>query len=169
MAHHPLQIDLRSLPAEGIDLSGSLPSAIYDLPPDDSVQAAGPLEYDLHVERDGKDLIVYGSLQGEFTLVCGRCLESFPHRVALESYQAELEIPSDTSTMDLTEAVREDMLLTLPSYPRCEDGNVEARECPAEGRFQGESDDETPSQPESQGRAVWDVLDQLPQFRQSKS
>ena len=165
MAHHPLQIDLRSLPVEGIDISGSLPASFFGLKPDDTVQATGPLAYELHLERDDQDLIVYGTLEAPFALTCGRCVESFPYQVSMESYQTELEIPSDTSTMDLTEALREDMLLALPSYPRCEDGNVESRECPAQGRFQSESDDDAPSQPEGQGQAVWDVLDKLPKPR----
>ena len=165
MAHSPLFIDLRTLPAEGKDLCGELPASFFALDPADSIQATTPLRYDLHVELDGKDLIVTGELEATFSLTCGRCVEPFLERVHLPYYQAELEMEGDNSTMDLTEAVREDILLTLPSYPRCEDGNVEARECPAQGRFQSESDELTPETPPQQDRAVWDVLDQLQKKR----
>jgi uncharacterized metal-binding protein YceD (DUF177 family) len=167
MAHHPFLIDLRTLPPEGKDLSGTETAAFFGLEPGGEVVPQSPLRYELHVERDGKDLVVTGELEASFSLECGRCLERFDERVHLEHYQTELELDDDKPTMDLTEAVREDILLTLPSYPRCENGNVNLRECPAQGRFQSESDDETPVQPEGQGRAVWGVLDDLQKNRQS--
>ncbi len=161
MAHAPFLIDLRTLPPEGKDISGTVPASFFALLPTDDVQATSPLVYELHVQVDGKDLLVHGELDASFSLTCGRCVEVYPHRVHLPFYHAEIELEGENSTMDLTDDVREDILLALPSYPRCEDGNVETRECPARGRFQSESDDETPPLPPAQDPAVWDVLDKL--------
>jgi uncharacterized protein len=164
MSHGPLTIDLRSLSSEGKDLAGTLPPAFFGLPAEDTVQATSPLRYQLHVEKDDGDLLIHGELEADFSLLCGRCAETFPHRVQLLDYATELEI-GEGLTMDLTECVREDMLLTLPSYPRCEDGNVQSRECPAQGRFQSASDDGASSESPKQDRAVWEVLDQLQKKR----
>lgn len=164
MSHGPLVIDLRSLSSDGKDLVGSLPPSFFSLPEEDTVQATGPLNYQLHIEKDGSDLLISGELEADFSLQCGRCAESFPHRVHLDQYATELEI-GEGLTMDLTECVREDMLLALPSYPRCEDGNVQPRECPAQGRFQSASDDGASAEPPKQDRAVWEVLDQLQKKR----
>lgn len=63
--------------------------------------------------------------------------------------------------MDLTEMIREDILLTLPNFPRCEDGNVEPRDCPAQGKFDpaelAAEADEAPGG----DRGVWNALDKL--------
>lgn len=164
MSHGPLVIELRSLPAEGKDLAGSLPPSFFGLAESDTIQAISPLRFSLHVEKDDGDLLVSGELEATFSLQCGRCTESFPHRIHLTDYATELEI-GEGLTIDLTEALREDMLLALPSYPRCEDGNVQPRECPAQGRFQSASDDGASDQPPRQDRAVWEVLDQLQKKR----
>ena len=86
--HRPFNIDLRSLPDGGKDIAGQEPPAFFDLDAQDSVQAVSPLKYELHVERDGTDLLVSGRLEATFSLECGACLERFDHRVELPKYRA---------------------------------------------------------------------------------
>jgi uncharacterized protein len=157
---NPLQFDLRNLPADGKQLTGTLPATVFQLAATDPIQPASRLEYDLNVVRDGKDIVVTGRLGATFELECGRCLEKFEQRVDLDAYQAELPIENET-TMDLTDMVREDILLALPNFPRCEDGNVTPRDCPAEGKFEpaelaAEGDEAPGGDPR-----VWDALDKL--------
>lgn len=156
---NPFQIDLRHLAGDGKHLQGTLPESFFALPETDTAHAESPLTYDLQVIRDGENLVVTGSMSAEFTLECGRCLERYRYLVDLPDYQAEVPIEKE-GTMDLTDMVREDILLTLPNFPRCEDGNVEPRDCPAEGRFDTK---ESPLVPETPGseRGVWSALDQL--------
>ena len=162
MSHTPFKIDLRNLPEDGKDLTGTLTPQFFELSETDDVKAVSPLHYDLHVERDGKDVLVSGRLEAGFELVCGRCLQTFGQHVELDGYQAEIPIEDPAATIDLTEAVREDILLALPSYPRCENGNVEPRECPAQGKFEPATDESAPGEPAGpQARDVWNVLDQL--------
>ena len=156
---NPFHIELRPLPAEGRHVAGTLPPAFFDLAPGDSVQAASPLAYDLRILREGDSLHVSGSLEAGFSLQCGRCLERFPHRVRLENFEEEAPLENE-STTDLTELVREDILLALPSYPRCEDGNVEQRECPAEGKFERDDTPDADGLPGAE-RGIWNALDQL--------
>lgn len=155
----PLLIDLRNLPAEGKHLSGSLPPAVFELPADDPIQPASPVTYDLHAVRDGEDLIVTGSIGANFNLECGRCLQRFDFRIDQEDYHAEMPIEKEP-TIDLTDLLREDILLALPSIPRCEHGNVEPRECPAEGKFDPVEETNTDELP-PQGPGVWKALDEL--------
>ena len=160
MTHKPFRIDLSKLPAVGKDIEGSLVPAFFDLAETDSIKATDPLEYRLHVERDGKDLLLLGELKAGFELECGRCLQRFAYRAEVPHYHAEIPIESEDATIDLTEAIREDILVALPSYPRCEDGNVDPRACPAEGRFEVAADTES-DEPADQDTGVWDVLDEL--------
>ncbi|MES2738979.1 MAG: hypothetical protein V4672_21865, partial [Verrucomicrobiota bacterium] len=127
---NPFQFDIRNLPVDGKQVTGSLPASFFQLPENDLVNAETPVVYDLTFIHDDKDIIVTGSLDATFSLECGRCLERFQQRVHLAEYQAEVPIEKET-TMDLTDLVREDILLTLPNFPRCEDGNVDPRDCPA--------------------------------------
>lgn len=155
---NPFAFDIRSLPEGGKQVSGTLPASFFQLEEKDLLKAESPLTYELNIAKDDKDIIVTGSLGAAFSLECGRCLERFQHRVDLPYYQAELPIEKET-TMDLTDLIREDILLTLPTFPRCEDGNVEPRECPAEGRF--DSNDEPMEEKEPGRDGVWNALDQL--------
>lgn len=157
----PFQFDIRNLPTEGKQVTGTLPAAFFGLPETDTVKAETPLTYDLTFIRDGKDIIVTGSVDATFSLECGRCLERFQQRVDLPDYQAEVPIEKETTTMDLTDLIREDILLTLPNFPRCEDGNVEPRDCPAEGRFDPSDESELPPEEPGADRGVWNALDQL--------
>lgn len=157
--HRPFNIDLRAIPEGGRDLAGQESPAFFDLDAKDTVQAVSPLKYELHLERDGGDLLVSGTLAATFSLECGCCLERFEHRLTLENYATEIEIEKD-GTINLTDTIREDTLLALPSYPRCGDGNVRPRQCPAEGRF--ESVLETAAdEPQSAGQGVWEALNKL--------
>ncbi|MCA1962551.1 MAG: hypothetical protein LDL31_01240 [Prosthecobacter sp.] len=157
---NPLLIDARHLPADGVQIRGNLPKDFFALPETDPVKVDTEPHYALHVMRDGDELVVSGRLEAGFTLECGRCLETFQHRVELPTYQAEVPLEKDGIT-DLTDLVREDILLTLPNFPRCEDGNVKPRECPAKGRFDTVDDSAVPSETPGNGGGVWDALDQI--------
>jgi uncharacterized metal-binding protein YceD (DUF177 family) len=112
---------------------------------------------------DGPDFIVEGSIHARFELECARCGQWFPMDVELENYYSQ-EPRDGVATLDLTAHIREDILLALPGYPRCEDSNVESRTCPAEGKFATESEFtplEEAETEEPQHRDVWDVLDQI--------
>ncbi len=160
---NPLRIDLKTLPEEGLDICGSLPSSVLNLDASDEIKPLSPLTYELNVQRDDHGLLLMGTLDATFTLVCGRCVTPFPLHLRLENYVGEVEIDEDAreSIIDLTDVVRDDILVALPSYPRCEDGNVEPRECPAQGRFDGPAPTEADADAAPQDTGVWDVLDQL--------
>jgi uncharacterized protein len=157
--HHPFHIDLRNLSAEGKDISGSEQPSFFDLSPEDTVQPLSPLTYQLHLEKDAEDIIITGRLEALFRLECGCCLEPFEFRLVMENYLAE--IPVETNGMiNLTDTIREDTLVALPSYPRCEDGNVRPRQCPAEGKFEP-APETVAVENENAARAAWDALNQL--------
>ena len=155
----PFQFDIRNLPADGKQVTGTQPASFFNLAETDSVKAESPLTYDLTFIKDDKDIIVTGSLDATFSLECGRCLERFQMKVDLSAYEAEVPIEKET-TMDLTDLVREDILLALPNFPRCEDGNVNPRDCPAEGKFEPSDEPLVNEEPGADG-GVWNALDQL--------
>lgn len=160
MAQHPFKIDPDQLPTEGQLIHGIQPPEFFALADQDSIKCVSPLAYDLNVMRDEDQIILAGRLSAEFEFECGRCLERFRYLAELPAYESEVPIETAGEIMDLTDCIREDILLALPSYPRCEDGNVLLRECPAQGRFDAASDSAS-GITTSQDAGVWDVLDQL--------
>jgi uncharacterized protein len=157
--HRPFHIDMRSLPEGGKDIVGTELPIFFDLKPEDDVRALSPLEYSLHLEKDDDEIVITGRLAATFSLECGCCLERFEFRVEIDDYEAEIPFEKDM-TINLTDTIREDTLVALPSYPRCEAGNVRPRQCPAEGKFQSVPE-AVVEEPENAGRGVWDALNKL--------
>lgn len=155
-----LTIDPRNLPFEGRRLTGTLPVSLVEIPETNTIRPTGPIEYNLHAVRDDDNVVVSGSLRAPFSLDCVRCIAPFDYLVEIDDYEIEVPIEND-QMIDLTEGLREDILLALPSYPRCEDGNVSPRDCPAEGLFEPNSDNEPDQAPADSKTAAWDVLDKL--------
>ncbi|MEZ0389131.1 MAG: DUF177 domain-containing protein [Verrucomicrobium sp.] len=155
-----LKIDPRSIPQEGLHVEGTLPVTIFALSEEDSVNPLSPLAYDLTVMRDENDLLIHGQIGATFELTCGRCAERYQTRMELQTYGLDVQLENE-DPIDLTIYLREDILLALPTYPRCETGNVAPRDCPAEGKFNPETEPNGTELDEAADRNVWESLDQL--------
>ncbi len=158
-----LVIDLQMLPPEGRQLSGHIESGVFHLE-DGGPKAVSPLLYDIHVFREGDVLAVTGSISADFEMQCVRCLEPFTHRIAFDDYSAEEEIGENSASVDLTERLRDDILLALPGHPHCDESELTTRPCPAAGRFLPASS-YSPLHPEDADEGdrshLWDALNQL--------
>lgn len=117
---------------EGALVRGSTEGDIFELTAGDS-QPLGPLEYDLKAYVFDEILRVEGTISAQFEVECTRCLEKFPFDLVIDDYNAEVEI-ENRGIVDLTDRIREDMLLSLPTYPHC-DASSDERECSVGDRF----------------------------------
>lgn len=125
-------VQLRDIPEEGLQLTGKIQRDIFELA-EEGFDVDGPVSYDLNASIVGDSVLVMGEVSAPFKLRCGRCLEDF--RMVLKSPDFAHGEPLETSkTIDLTEAIREDILLALPIHPLCENGTP-PRDCPAAGQF----------------------------------
>lgn len=96
---------------------------------------AEPVELRLDVQQAGADVVVRGEVLGEAELSCRRCLKSvryavdedvtFVYRAGVAPVEAEAEevypLPEKARQLDLTEAVREHVLLAVPEFVNCDD------------------------------------------------
>jgi uncharacterized protein len=156
-------IHLNELPPEGKFFEGEIRTDVFQLTANDDPRYIPPVTFALNVRLDGPDVVVEGTISARFELECARCGQWFPYDVELENFYSQ-EPRDGAVTLDLTAQVREDILLALPGYPRCEDSNVEERICPAEGQFAAESEFAPLNETETiepERRDVWNVLDQL--------
>ncbi|MCB1076915.1 MAG: hypothetical protein KDM63_13760 [Verrucomicrobiae bacterium] len=150
-----ITVNLGEIPEEGLRLSGETQQDIFDLPETErDALPAGPVSYDLYLSEAGSGLILaQGRLKAPFRLRCVACLEEFPFTLQWNDYVAEFEIPA-AGQLDLTERIREDLLLELPAYPHCDrDNDAPDHVCPAAGKF-GASGPLPGS-----GPSAWDALD----------
>jgi len=154
-----LIIDPRDLPNDGLHLEGHLPASLFELPEGDTSHPKSPLDYELDVLRDGNDIFLTGKIGATFELECGRCAEAYETRIEIYPYGQNIELENE-SPIDLTITLREDILLALPTYPRCEQGNLSPRQCPAEGRFDSQQEPLLDESPDAEQK-VWGALDQL--------
>lgn len=149
-----VQFDLVDLPPEGLDLEGEVPAEELGLEDEDRRRFVSPVAYRLHLEpiNGGNDMLVRGSLSCEYEGVCDRCEEVFRRKIETSEVCHELEKPFGT-TVDLTEDLREDILMLFPQRllcredcrglcPRCgADLNEGPCQCEDEAPPEGEEDD----------------------------
>jgi uncharacterized metal-binding protein YceD (DUF177 family) len=156
-----LIIDLASLPESGKSFVGELPPDIFDLPAGDA-QSTGPLGYELWVQRFGSELLLTGWLAAPFEFTCVRTLHPFILTVRVEQAAFSLEILQE-GDLDVTEALREEVLIHFPVDPKCEDGDI-PQGCEIDSQYlavdkAAESGQET--RPRAEGDDRWSALDIL--------
>ncbi|MFC5049989.1 YceD family protein [Rubritalea spongiae] len=159
-----LVIELVNLPEEGKNFQGELDPLLYDLPERDA-QPVGPLYYDLTVQRFEDELLVRGFLSSPFKFTCVRDNQQFVQTISIEEFGQSYEI--DDSSVNLTEALREEVLMAFPSYPRCDEAD-EPHECKIDDRYLAvdkDPEDGVDEAPQSKSDNRWDALDQLDQFK----
>jgi len=122
----PLTVNLRHLEEHNVTLCGELPAAELDMETgDEMIQVAGPLQYDLEVQKLEDGLLVRGALRLGLACHCVRCLQPFTRRLELKTWTCHLPFAGEdrvavvNDCADLTPFVREDMLLEFPQHPLC--------------------------------------------------
>ncbi len=121
-----LKVNLRLLENESIQLDGDILGS--ELAPDfhdELMRLSHPVEYELTVDRQSESLLVTGTLRTHVDCECSRCLKSFVLSLQVDEFsvlsplEGEEALPVDGDFADLTPAVREDILLSLPTNPLC--------------------------------------------------
>lgn len=140
-----LILQLGEIPPEGLHLEGELDRKVLEVP-DQLAEATSPLRYALRVSYVDGYVVLQGKLSADFRLVCGQTSQRFDHAVVLDPYLESVE-PENTAFLDLTDQLREDILLALPAYPRAPGSEAEVTLPPSEAQ-------ET-------RRSEWDALDGL--------
>lgn len=132
MSSKRLLIDLNTLPEEGREIRGEISSQIFDLPAGDPVPT-GPVHYELRVQRFGSELLLTGSLAAPFEFVCVRTLHPFIQTITLPHAALSVEI-DEGGAVDVTAAIREEILLEFPTDPRCDEAD-EPQHCEIDPRY----------------------------------
>lgn len=157
-----LIIALPTLPEEGKEFSGELDGAIFDLPQNDA-KSAGPLKYNLWAQRFQNELLLTGTVSAPFTFACVVTLKEFLQTIHLDSAAIAVEI-GNSSQLDVTEALREEILLEFPTTPRCDAGDL-PEPCELDSRYLAvdkPAENNLSPAPRSEGDDRWSALNDLP-------
>jgi uncharacterized protein len=154
--HRPFHIDIRSLPESGKDITGQESPAFFGLDANDPIQVLSPSNMSCTCRKTARISSSQAAWRPLFSLECGAAWSVSSTASIFPTTRPSWRLQKD-GTINLTDTIREDTLVALPSYPRCEDGNVRPRQCPAEGRFEPvlETAEE---EPQSAGPGVWEAL-----------
>lgn len=150
-----LQVHLAQIPHDGAcPIDEEIDPTFLDLA-ETEWTATSPVHCAVQVTLSGGDIYALGSASIELTARCVKCLEEFPGTLRLPDLALHKE-QDGRELVDLTEELREDILLNLPTHPRCDtDGN---RECPITFRA-------SPQAPLANERTprpdAWNALDQF--------
>lgn len=130
-----LAVDVTRLDPDGEVLEGELFCVDVD---EEFVHPFGGVRYRLDVRLFGTELLVRGRLEQDFDLVCSRCGEDFDTTIKVEDFTESYEVGEKIQEVDLTEDIRESIILALPSYPVCREdcpGIVQKDEKPVDDRW----------------------------------
>ena len=133
-----LIIDVARLKAGGEDFEGEVDAIDIS---EEFVRPFGGIRYSLNVQIFGNELLVRGRAEQDFDLVCSRCGKDFDTTIKAEDITFSAQLGDELGEVDITDEIREAVLLELPNYPHCgeETCSVPSASCgewndaPAEG------------------------------------
>lgn len=130
-----LVIDASRVDSEGDELEGEIDCIDID---EELVRPFGGVRYRLKVQVFGSELLVRGRLEQDFDLVCSRCGRDFDDTIRVEDFIASFEVVENSPEVDVTEEIREAVLLELPNFPLCDEAchGIERKiDLPADDRW----------------------------------
>ncbi len=155
-----MKVHLNQIPDEGLHVEGAENSRILDLH-EPGISPVSDIHYALDVGVSEGGLFATGQVGVDLDCECVACLERFRYPLEVPDFAFQIEL-TGSEAVDLTEPVREDILLALPPHPHC-DWNGE-RVCQgAQLRAKAEAVTDSLTEPDATAstRRVWGALDQL--------
>lgn len=147
-----MKVHVNQVPEEGKFYEGEDPSEVLDLH-DGHTRAVAPVFYALNVGISDDGLWAHGKVGTEVECECVRCLNKFRRPLTVPDFGVQVPLEG-RETVDLTDHIREDILLALPAHPTCDwDGKTA---CKADFTPVADADEQL-----DDGRDVWKDLDNL--------
>lgn len=114
-------IKLDEVPESGLKIHEEEPGDILELGEDGEFRAAGPVQCDLYVQVVDGMLIVRGTISATLQAECARCTQIFSTTVADSGFLRDFPDVEGVEEVDVTEDLREAILLNLPHFPLCDE------------------------------------------------
>ena len=157
-----MKIHLNRFPTEGLHIEGEEPHEILQIQ-DELYRPISPVRYSLDVGLSDGGLFATGTLAVDLDMECVRCLNRFTYALEVPDFAVQVEL-SSSETVDLTEEIREDILLALPPHPHCDWNGAK----PCAGVLEIKKIHESEPPAELEGKNPWNTLDQLTKPKDTK-
>ncbi len=149
-------IKLEQIPEQGMRVEGVEPPEVLAMEPSAEFHPDGPLRYDLYVQLVDEMLIVRGNVSIGIKGCCARCTQFFSTTVSDSGFLRDYSDLQGAEEVDITEDLREAILLNLPRFPLCDE------ECKGLCPRCGKDLNEGPCGcSEGKKHGAWDALDNL--------
>ncbi len=147
-----MKVHVLQIPPEGKSYEGEEPNSILELT-DPRIVPVSPITYSLEVGVSEDGLWAHGPIGVDLDCECVRCLTRFILPIRVNDFACHVELEG-RELVDLTEFIREDILLDLPAHPHCDwDGETDCKASFAADQSAVETLDDI--------RDVWKDLDNL--------
>lgn len=153
-------INLAELPELGNQLTGEISPSVFELKEQEGTPLTG-LQYDLFVQRFDTELLIRGKISTLFDLQCVRTLHPFQKTITVSDLSLSLQITEEI--VDITEQLREEIMILLPIYPVCDMAD-EKMTCSVEEKYLAldkEDNSDLEEKPAESSDDRWAALDKL--------
>ncbi len=113
------KVSTSKLDNRGVDVDQDVPAEDLGLP-EEGFSWTSPLKCRLHANRVNNGVLVQGTVEGKVETQCARCLEKFVYEISVPDFCFFQENPLPRE-IDLTPALREDIILSFPQNFICRD------------------------------------------------
>lgn len=154
-------INLQQIGEAGLELSEEVEAAaLLGTEATGSLRAAGPVSCSIRAQvYDEKELVARAAMQAPLRVRCERCLEEFDFTLPV-ACTLNVSLERDQEEVDLTDDLHEELMLALPTYPKCE---LIGKSCQINDVMSEFGLDKAPQQGVDSvapgGKSVWDALD----------
>lgn len=135
-----MKIYVNRVPEEGLQDRASYNPGEMDMDRFD-IHPQTPFEVDAFIRKVDQELVVSADIRCPLKLTCGRCLDEFAQQVQTDAVFSYEVAPTDV--VDITDDVRQEVLLAYPLVPVCREGckglcstcgqNLNQATCPHQG------------------------------------
>jgi uncharacterized protein len=115
-------INVTNIPEQGLKIKAGEPGEILGLSEADGFVAAGAVDCDLYVQVVDGVLIVRGTVEVPVKARCARCTQFFSTTVTDSGFLRDFPDVQGVEEVDITEDLREAVMLSLPHSPLCDEG-----------------------------------------------
>lgn len=115
-----IKFDIVQIEHQPLELSGTEPASFLAMPDSPILKFNSPVTYCLNISKVNQGVLVKGRVATVATGVCGGCLEPVEIEVANDEVCRYYE-QVDTAELDISDDIREDLLINVPSNCLCRD------------------------------------------------
>ena len=113
-----IKIPIHVLTVNWTDFDGEEPAEMLEIPDTAEMRFPGVVTYHLRAQLVNSGVLVEGRVATKIAAQCGRCLTEFEREIVNAEVCHFYEDPAK-DMLDVTDDVREDMVLAIPCNPVC--------------------------------------------------